>query len=162
MVGERSPLLALDFSTFDFAAYEQEIIEGNVEIKAQQVLAGILTIQGEDNAPRSYAQIQKESEMFFANPFIMQLATALDALSMQYASFCVAHGEGGAILTNEGLLGEVLERGLQRLEAHEHDHAEHVPHRVERSKKAKKDKKKSVTQWIARQSLRKLAAKKAA
>lgn len=119
-----TPLAVFDESFFD--AYESELGAMNVGEVAQATLGSILTLQAEEGQARTYADIKAETEAFFANPIVAQNMQLLDAAANLYAQFCMSHPHGTEQL-NDGLLGDIFQRGLGSAEA-EHSHANHRHH----------------------------------
>jgi hypothetical protein len=135
MTPEGKTMVDFDADSF-FAAYEQELTEVDIAVNAQLALSSILTVQAENGETRSYEQIRREAETFFANPTIAADMQLLDQLAAQYAQFCVGHGHEGIDQLTSGSLEELFERGLSNAHRHEHEHE-----REREGEKAKKKKK---------------------
>lgn len=137
--------LDLAFNADFFATYEQELQNVSVKTMAQDVLAGILTLQDDDGQSRSKEQIRAETERFFANPIIARDMRLLDGLAYQYAQFC-NHNHGLAEILNNGPLADVYEWGNSYHDNHVHDHDSADEH--EGSNDRKKSKKKRHGNWL--------------
>jgi hypothetical protein len=166
---EKGPTATIfDLGDDFFAQLNLEAQELNLAAVAGEALAGILTIETESGDRRSYEQIKQETEVFFANPLVIQNMELLSSLSAQYADFCAGHGLDASSGINDGALGSVFGRGNSRHGVDDgHGHAtdahQHKGKTRTKSKKTKESKKQRLpTTWaalLAKYSLRKTVSK---
>ncbi len=109
-----APEAPLDLSVFDEEFFANQLADVDIQAVAQQALAGILTLQGEDQSIRTYEQIAAESEVFFANPVVRETENMLGSLAAQYALFCT-HNHGGLSTLTSGNLGGYFKIGKDLL-----------------------------------------------
>lgn len=132
---------------FDFAAWEAEVADIDLEEQAIKAFDGLLTFETDDNeTARTIEDIQNDIVTFMSNPEVMEMQRVIEYAAVQFAQFC-NHNHVGADSMNENVSSLFnASEGLAGQEDHSHK-LEHEHDDDDDDTDSKKKKKKRSSWW---------------